>query len=55
VRDIGNNGFGLLLAGEITTTTYVDIPSIVRSTIKEIGYTHSEMGYDWETCAVILP
>jgi len=42
-----------IVAGEITTETYVDIPSIVRSTIKRIGYTHSDMGYDWETCAVM--
>lgn len=42
-----------VIAGEITTNTYVDMPSIVRSTIKRIGYTHSDMGYDWETCAVM--
>lgn len=42
-----------VIAGEITTKTYVDMPSIVRSTIKRIGYTHSDMGYDWETCAVM--
>ncbi|MEI6079012.1 MAG: methionine adenosyltransferase [bacterium] len=41
------------IAGEITTNTYVDMPSIVRATIKRIGYTHSDMGYDWETCAVM--
>ncbi len=42
-----------VIAGEITTNTYVDMPSIVRATIKRIGYTHSDMGYDWETCAVM--
>lgn len=42
-----------LIAGEITTECYVDIPQIVRKTIKEIGYTDSAMGFDWETCAVI--
>jgi len=42
-----------VIAGEITTETYVDMPSIVRATIKRIGYTHSDMGYDWETCAVM--
>ena len=42
-----------VIAGEITTDTYVDMPSIVRATIKRIGYTHSDMGYDWETCAVM--
>ncbi len=41
------------VAGEITTSTYVDIPHIVRDTIKEIGYNDSSMGFDWETCAVI--
>lgn len=42
-----------IIAGEITTNTYVDMPSIVRSTIKNIGYDHSDMGFDWETCAVM--
>jgi S-adenosylmethionine synthetase len=41
------------IAGEITTTAIVDIPSIVRNTIKEIGYCDSSMGFDWETCAVL--
>jgi S-adenosylmethionine synthetase len=42
-----------LIAGEITTTARVDIPDIVRHTIKEIGYCDSSMGFDWETCAVL--
>ncbi|RJX28767.1 MAG: methionine adenosyltransferase [Desulfarculus sp.] len=42
-----------IVAGEITTATWVDIPEIVRNTIKGIGYTNSSMGFDWETCAVI--
>jgi S-adenosylmethionine synthetase len=42
-----------MLSGEITTTVYVDFPSIVRSTIKEIGYTRAKYGFDSETCAVI--
>lgn len=41
------------VAGEITTTCYVDIPSIVRETIKDIGYTRAKYGFDYETCAVI--
>lgn len=41
------------VAGEITTSCYVDIPSIVRETIKEIGYTRAKYGFDYETCAVI--
>ena len=41
------------VAGEITTTTYVDIPEIVRGTIKDIGYTDASYGFDFHTCAVI--
>ncbi|MBM7838385.1 S-adenosylmethionine synthetase [Alkalihalobacillus xiaoxiensis] len=43
----------VLVAGEITTSTYVDIPSVVRETIKGIGYTRAKYGFDAETCAVI--
>jgi S-adenosylmethionine synthetase len=42
-----------LVAGEITTSAWVDIPEIVRTTIKDIGYNDSSMGFDWETCAVL--
>ena len=42
-----------IIAGEITTTCWVDMPQIVRETIREIGYNNSGMGFDWETCAVI--
>ena len=42
-----------VIAGEITTSCYVHMPTIVRETIKEIGYNDSSMGFDWETCAVI--
>lgn len=41
------------IAGEITTKTYVDFPTIVRDTIKGIGYTRAKYGFDSETCAVI--
>src|SRR5204863_5843490 len=41
------------VAGEITTSTYVHIPDIVRETIREIGYTDAAYGFDYETCAVI--
>jgi S-adenosylmethionine synthetase len=41
------------IAGEISTKTYVDFPSVVRHTIKEIGYTRAKFGFDFETCAVI--
>ena len=43
-----------IVAGEVTTSTYVDIPSIVRNTIVRIGYTHSDMGYDGHTCGVMV-
>ncbi|KAA3619899.1 MAG: methionine adenosyltransferase [Calditrichaeota bacterium] len=42
-----------LVGGEITTETYVDIPSLVRQTIKDIGYTDAQYGFDYETCAVL--
>lgn len=42
-----------IIAGEITTSCYVHMPSIVRETIQGIGYNDSAMGFDWETCAVI--
>jgi S-adenosylmethionine synthetase len=42
-----------VIAGEITTSCYVDIPAVVRQTIKDIGYHDSAMGFDWETCAVL--
>src|SRR5690554_1944352 len=41
------------VVGEITTTSYVDIPKIVRQTIKEIGYDRAKSGFDWETCGII--
>jgi S-adenosylmethionine synthetase len=42
-----------MVAGEITTDCYVDIPEVVRATIKDIGYNSSGMGFDWQTCSVI--
>ena len=43
----------VLVAGEITTSTYVDIPKIVRETIRGIGYNRAKYGFDAETCAVL--
>lgn len=40
--------------GEITTKTYVDIPTIVRDTVRDIGYNNQHYGFDWETCGVIV-
>ena len=42
-----------MIAGEITTSCYVDFPKIVRDTIKEVGYTRAKYGFDFETCAVL--
>ncbi|MHB0870559.1 MAG: methionine adenosyltransferase [Chloroflexota bacterium] len=44
----------VLVAGEITTDCYVDIPEIVRNTIRDIGYTRAKYGFDAETCGVIV-
>jgi len=43
----------VLIAGEITTSAWVDMPNIVRQTVKEIGYNSSDMGFDWQSCAVL--
>ena len=44
----------VVVAGEISTETYVDIPALVRERISEIGYTHSEWGFDANTCGVVV-
>ncbi|MDP9454840.1 MAG: methionine adenosyltransferase [Actinomycetota bacterium] len=44
----------VVVAGEITTETYVDIPTIVRQKVSEIGYTRAKFGFDAETCGVIV-
>lgn len=43
---------GVMVFGEMTTEAYIDIPHVVRDTIKKIGYTKSEYGIEWETCSV---
>jgi S-adenosylmethionine synthetase len=43
----------VILAGEVTTEAWVDSEAVVRQTVKEIGYNSSEMGFDWESCAVL--
>ncbi len=43
-----------VLAGEITTKAKVDFPKVARETIRNIGYTNAKMGFDWETCAVMV-
>ncbi len=42
------------VAGEVTTSTYVDIPTVVRKTLREIGYTSSDMGFDADSCGVLV-
>ena len=44
----------VVVAGEITTNCNVEIPDVVRTTIEDIGYSHSEMGFDFETCGVLV-
>ena len=43
----------VIISGEITTSAWVDMQAVVRQTVKEIGYNSSDMGFDWESCAVI--
>ncbi|MGB9561343.1 MAG: S-adenosylmethionine synthetase N-terminal domain-containing protein, partial [bacterium] len=44
----------VIVAGQITTETYVLIPDIVRETVREIGYTDPKIGFHWETCGVLV-
>jgi len=44
----------VVVFGEITTEAYVDIPGIVRRTIRDIGYVRAKYGFDWETCGVLV-
>ena len=50
--ETGTKNGGVMVFGEMTTAGYIDIPRVVRETIKEIGYTRSEYGIEWETCSV---
>ena len=50
--ETGTKNGGVMVFGEMTTEGYIDIPKIVRNTIKDIGYTKSEYGIEWETCSV---
>ncbi len=53
VETLVTNGI-CMVAGEVTTGTYIEIPQIVRNTIKEIGYTRAVYGFDYETCGVMV-
>ena len=44
----------VMITGEISTTTYVDIQKIARDTVREIGYTRAKYGFDADTCAVLV-
>ena len=50
--ETGTKNGGVMVFGEMTTEAYIDIPRVVRDTIKGIGYTKSEYGIEWETCSV---
>jgi len=50
--ETGTKNGGVMVFGEMTTNAYIDIPRIVRDAVKEIGYTKSEYGIEWETCSV---
>src|SRR6202051_1289200 len=43
----------VLVAGEITTTAWVDIPAVVRKTIEQVGYINADYGFDYRTCGVV--
>ncbi len=53
VETLVKTGFAIV-AGEVTTTAWIDIPTIVRNTIRKIGYTDSAMGFDGNTCGVMV-
>ncbi len=44
----------VVISGEVTSKAYVEIPKIARQTIRDIGYTHSDMGFDYQTCGVMV-
>ncbi|MFN8484836.1 MAG: methionine adenosyltransferase [Anaerolineae bacterium] len=43
----------VMVIGEVTTTAWADVPTLIRETVRDIGYTHAEYGFDYNTCAVI--
>ncbi len=50
--ETGTKNGGVMVFGEMTTSAYIDLPRVVRNTIKDIGYTKSEYGIEWSTCSV---
>lgn len=53
IETLLTNGI-VVVAGEMTTNAYVDIPEIARRVIKDIGYNNSDMGFDWQTCGILV-
>ncbi len=51
IETLLTNGL-VVVAGEMTTKTYIEVPKVVRKIIKDIGYTNSSLGFDWETCGI---
>ena len=51
IETLLTNGL-VIIAGEISTKTYVDVTKIARKVIKDIGYNNSSIGFDWETCGI---
>src|SRR5687767_7432401 len=52
-ESLTKTGF-VMVAGEITTTAHLDFPAIVREVVKDIGYDHSDAGFDWKTCGIMV-
>jgi S-adenosylmethionine synthetase len=44
----------VMVAGEVTSASRIDIPKVVRGVVKDIGYSHSDMGFDWKTCGIMV-
>jgi S-adenosylmethionine synthetase len=44
----------VMVAGEVTSAARIDIPKLVRGVVKDIGYSHSDMGFDWKTCGIMV-
>ena len=44
-----------MVLGEISTTTYIDIQAVVRETVRDIGYTRADYGFDYLTCGTLIP
>jgi S-adenosylmethionine synthetase len=44
----------VMVAGEVTSSSRIDIPKLVRGVVKDIGYSHSDMGFDWKTCGIMV-